>query len=495
MRTCLFNPRSWGLSMLMALAVLVAGMPRPAAAAAPVSAPAVGPSYTVKPCCQLCPNAHRPAAYAASKYLGTFRQLVQGRNDWLYRSDIDLATHFDVPEAGLQQLHRLVAALRRHGTTVVMVYQPPRGLMDPAGLTTPERHRYDHAAALRAYRVTLQRMRSVAGLVVPPLDRLALPDKHYEYYFRRDHHWTPQGAKHTAAVVAATLRKLPAFAGIPHTDFSTRQQGILPKRGTLQKVATQLCGGSYSMQYVPAYVTQEKGGGGGLLGKQSFPQVALVGTSNSDAKGGYDFNGLLEQALGVDILDVAISGGSFDGSLLHYLQSQDFQKHPPKIIIWETPYQDFPDTARKAYKVVRQALPLMNDGCHGRPAALRGQAQLHAGVNELLFNGNGRIKPLVSRDYLLDFQLSDHGVKDLHAIVWYLNGMRESLKLHFNQYVDNGGRFVADLRTDTPEYANATVMGVTVDMSTAPVKPLSISARLCVREDAPQSAHITASNP
>lgn len=477
----------------IAVVLLAAGAPRPAPAADPVT----GPTYQVTPCCELCPNARNPAAYAVSSYLSSFSMLVQGRNDWLYRSGIDLTTHFDVPEGALQQLHRLVSELRRRGTTVVMIYQPPRGLMDPEGLTVSERHKYDHSAALRAYRTTLQRMRSVAGMVVPPLDQLAVPDKGYEYYFRRDHHWTPQGARHTAAVVARTVKQLPAFQGIPHKDFTTEQKGILPKRGTLQKVASQLCGGDYSMQYVPAYTTSEAGGsgdGGGLLGNSSFPEVALVGTSNSDTKGGYDFSGLLEEALGVDILDVAISGGSFDGSMLQYLRSDDYRKHPPKILIWETPYQDFPETARKAYKVVRQALPLMHDGCDGEPAVLQDKTTLHAGINELLFNGNGRIKPLVSRDYLLDFQFSDHGVKDLHAIVWYLNGMRESLKLHFNQYVDNGGRFVADLRTDTPEYANATVMGVTVDMPTAPVKPLNISARLCVRRDAPPPA-LTASNP
>src|SRR3546814_4929602 len=83
------------------------------------------------------------------------------------------------------------------------------------------------------------------------------------------------------------------------------------------------------------------GDGGGLLGGEDdlVPQIVLVGTSNSDSKGGYNFAGYLEQYMGADVLDVAITGGSFDGSLLHYLPSDLYQKHPPKIIIWAMPWQ------------------------------------------------------------------------------------------------------------------------------------------------------------
>lgn len=449
-------------------------------APAPVAKAAQGPTFDAKPCCTLCPRASDPQSYAGSKFLSDFKVLIDGRNGWLFRTGLDLVTQFNVDDDTLAQLHRLSDALRQRGTQIVMVYQPPRGLMDSDELTPMQRRGYNLQSVRSSYAGVLQRMRNEGGLIVPPLDQMVNENKGYDYYFRRDHHWTAAGAQHTAEVVAATMKKLPGFSAIPHKQFSTRTNGVIGKPGTLQKVATQLCGGVYSMQYEPIYTTDPVGGDS-LLGDTKQPDVVLVGTSNSDTLGGYNFSGYLEENLGVDVLDVAITGGSFEGSLLHYLASKEFQAHPPKYIIWETPYQDFPDSEQSAYKVVRQAIPLVNNGCKGKTPVMSKTMELHQGNNELLFNGGGSIRPLVGRNYQLEFQFSDPAVKDLAAEVWYFSGLKESLKLHFKQYVDNGGRFDAELRTDRPDYAAGTVMGITMVVDQAPAKPLSVTAQMCER--------------
>lgn len=473
------------LTLLAAAAVLAGGIVHaapPASTSESVSmlAPVIrqGPQYTVEHCCTLCPRAADPQAYAGSKFMNDFRVLIDGRNGWLFRTGLDLTTRFDISDASIVQLRRLAEALRRRGTQIVMVYQPPRGLMDPDELTPAERRAYNFRAARSNYAQALQQLRD-GGVIVPPLDQLAKAHKGYDYYFRRDHHWTAAGARHTAKVVAETMRRLPGFSSIPRKKFVTHTDGIIGKPGTLQKVASKLCGGRYSMQYEPVYVTEPVGGGGSLLGNQTQPDVVLVGTSNSDTKGGYDFAGYLEQYLGVDVLDVAITGGSYDGSLLHYLASDAFQKHPPKFMIWETPYQDYP--SQNPYKVYRQAVPLVTDGCHDKTPVLQRTVKLHQGTNELLFNGGGRVLPLVGRNYQIEFQFSDPGIKNMHAQIWYYSGLKESLKMHFKQYVDNGGRFDAELRSDQPKYANATLMGVTLLMDEAPKKPLSVTAEVCPR--------------
>ncbi|MGA0586524.1 alginate O-acetyltransferase [Dyella sp. KRB-257] len=476
------------LSVLVALSAGTSADARtppadPANTPVPVPTPlsARAPHYEVQPCCQLCPLASNPQVYAGSKFLNDFRVLVDGRDGWLFRTGLDLTTRFDVSDASIEQLRRLSDALRRRGTQIVMIYQPPRGLMDFDELTPKERRRYDVDAARRNYALALQRLRR-GGVIVPPLDQLVDEHKGYDYYFRRDHHWTAAGAQHTAEVIAQTMRRLPGFSSVPRKQFTTRSDGVIGKPGTLQKVASQLCGGGYSLQYESAFVTEQEGGGS-LLGDETQPEVVLVGTSNSDTKGGYNFPGYLEQYLGVDVLDVAITGGSFEGSLLHYLASKEFQQHPPKYLIWETPYQDYPSSEHNPYKIYRQAVPLVTGGCHGKPAVLTRTVTLHQGSNDLLFNGGGRILPLVGRDYQLEFQFSDPGIKDLDAQVLYFSGLKESLKLHFKQYVDNGGRFNSELRSDRPDYAAATLMGVTLQMDQAPAKPLSVTATVCPRAD------------
>ena len=463
------------LRFALAAALLFAASP---ARAAPNATPAA-PDYAIERCCSLCPRAADPSAYSGSQYLSDFRVLMDGRDGWLFRSEMDLTTTFDITDESLAELRRLSEALHARGTELVLVYQPPRGLMDPDKLKPEQRRSYDFETARRNYSAALEKLRRGGDVIVAPLDKLADEKKDYEYFFRRDHHWTPAGAEHSAKVIAETVQKLPAFSSIPKKQFTTHEAGVLAKPGTLQKIAAQLCGGGYSMQYVTMYATEGSGGdgGGSLLGDEAQPEIALVGTSNSDAKGGYNFGGYLEQYIGADIVNVAISGGSFEGSLLHYLQSKEFQQHPPKIVIWEMPYQNYPSSEKNPYKIFRQAVPLVTDGCRGKPALLEKTITVHPGSNELLFNGGGRILPLVGKNGQLDFQFSDVATKDMHAELWYFNGLKESLKLHFNQYVDNGGRFVAELRTDRPDYAAATLMGATLEMDpvyvvTASVMPL-----------------------
>ncbi|HET8883776.1 MAG TPA: alginate biosynthesis protein AlgX [Solimonas sp.] len=506
-----------------------------AAAALADSRPALAagdaPTYDIRLCCQLCPKAADPASYAGSSYLEEFRVLEQGRDGWLFRSGIDMTTDIEIGDASIAQLRRLAAALRARGSALVIVLQPPRALMDVDKLSDAQRKRYDFAAAKRSYVSALQKIR-LAGVTVAPVDELIDEHKGYEYFFRRDHHWTPDGAKHTADVVAAAIRKLPAFKDVPRKSFVTHPASLIGKPGTLQKVATQICGGSYSMQYVDGDITEPAGGGdagallgdggdasasddasggglldvagkpddgGGLLGNGGgdggdVPQIVLLGTSNSDTKGGYNFNGYLEQALGADVLDTALSGGSFDGSLLHYLPSDLYQKHPPKIIVWEIPWQNWPGASKNPYKTYRQAVPLVHDGCEGRPAVLSNSIDLKAGSNELLFNGGGAAQPLTGAHYWLDLQFDDPTIKDLHAVIWYFSGQKESLKMHFNQYVDNGGRFVTELRNNRPDYAKATFMGATIELDRPPAKPLRVTARVCEAEGPPgqQAARQTA---
>ena len=448
----------------------------PESAAPTASATQSAPQYAIERCCALCPRAADANAYAGSDYLGDFRVLVDGREGWLFRTEMDLTTTFDITDDSLHGLKRLSEALKQRGTELVLVYQPPRGLMDPDKLKPDQRRAYDLDAAHRNYSAALEKLRRGGDVAVAPLDKLVDEKKGYEYFFRRDHHWTPDGAEHSAKVVADTIHAMPAFKGIARKEFTTHPAGVLAKPGTLQKIAAQLCGGGYSMQYVTMFATEGAGGdgGGGLLGDSAAPEIALVGTSNSDTKGGYNFAGYLEQALGADVIDVAISGGSFEGSLLHYLSSKEFQQHPPKIIVWEMPYQNYPGSDKNPYKIFRQAVPLVDDGCKGKPSLLTNTITTHAGSNELLFNGGGRILPLVGRDMQLDLQFSDIAEKDLHAELWYFNGLRESLKLHFNQYVDNGGRFVAELRTDRPDYASATLMGATLEMDPGSIVSASV---------------------
>ncbi|HET7924318.1 MAG TPA: hypothetical protein VFL30_05430, partial [Rhodanobacteraceae bacterium] len=120
--------------VLAACVALAAASAQAAKAPPPVEAPPAkapgAPQYAIEPCCSLCPRAADPHAYDGSQYLGDFRTLVDGRDGWLFRTGMDLTTTFDITNDSLRGLKRLSEALKQRGTELVLVYQPPRGLMD-----------------------------------------------------------------------------------------------------------------------------------------------------------------------------------------------------------------------------------------------------------------------------------------------------------------------------------------------------------------------------
>ena len=456
--------------MRAALAAL--GVAAALAAAAPAAQ--AGPTYVVEPCCNLCPQAANRAAYT-TKFLQSFSTLVQGKDGWLFRTDDDLRTSFGPDAEGSAALKRFVGALKQRGVQLVMVYQPSRGLMHADKLPPNIRKQYNVDAARNAYVQTLQRFRSL-GIVVPDLDRLLKEPGKGDYFYRGDHHWTPEGAERTAQITAETIRDMKAFAGIPQKTFTTQRTGIWGKRGTLQKAATQLCGHGYPDQYAPRFVTASEGSGD-LFGDESAPAITLTGTSNSDSA--YNFAGFLEQALGVEVLNESVAGGGHEGALLQYLGGEAFRKSPPKILVWEL------ETYHNLSKTMfyRQVTPLVGDGCQSRKPLLTRTAALKGESTEALFNGGGSVMSLPSGDHLLDVRFSDPGVKNFKGIVWYTNGSKETISIEHSDYIDTNGRFVVELRSDG-EWANRGFLSLDVLKPPGVKAGTTVTSHICASDSA-----------
>ena len=433
------------------------------------------PNYTVERCCDLGPQAANRAAYT-TRFLQSFTTLVQGKDGWLFRTDDDLRTSFGPDAEGMRSLKRLNAALQSRGVELVMVYQPSRGLMHADKLPASARRQYDVEAARRSYAQTLERFRSI-GITVPPLERLLnVKNASDEYFYRGDHHWTPEGARATALVTAEAIRGLKQFAGIPQKKFSTERVGIWGKRGTMQKAATQLCGNGYPDQFAPRYVTSAEGGGD-LFADEGAPEVTLVGTSNSDSA--YNFAGFLSEALGVDILNESVAGGGHEGALLQYLPSPAFQKAPPKILVWEL--ETYHNLSKGLF--YRQVIPLVKGGCSGRKPLLSRTVALKGDSTETLFNGGGAVQNLRSRDHVLDVRFSDPNVKQFKGIVWYSNGSKETISIEHSDYIETGGHFTVELRDD-PEWAERVFLSLDVLRTDGVAPGTTVSAQVCSRDDA-----------
>lgn len=459
---------------LAVAAVLAAVVALPARATELARAqPATEPRYVVEPCCDLCPRAANPAAYN-TKFLESFTTLSQGRDGWLFRSD-DLRTTFGPDADGYKELKRFRDALKRRGVDLVVVYQPTRGMLHRDKLPKNLQKSYSIDLAKFSFSATLQRFRN-AGLVTPDLMQLLNDRSGQPYFFRGDHHWTPYGAQRTARVVADTIKGLPSYRGLKRSQFVTERTGILMKKGTLYKAAYLICGNGYTEQYVDRFATTSDAGQD-LFGETEVPPITLVGTSNSDSA--YNFAGFLSEYLGVDILNASIAGGRHDGALLQYLPSDEFQKHTPKIMIWE--FETNHNLSQRMF--YRQVIPMVSNGCQTKRAILSNRIELRSKSSEVLFNGGGKLLPLLGKHHLIDLQLSDPTLKEIEAVVWYTNGSKETIDLKYSPYVEGRGRFIFELRNE-PEWADRTFMSLDLYQPLSR-KPVTVNAQLCARDDAP----------
>jgi alginate biosynthesis protein AlgX len=459
-------PRKWFTPSALAAALLACASGAQAA-----------PQYSVQRTGPLCAVAQNPASYN-TKYLSFFTTLVQGQGDWLFRTQYDLRTDFGTTPYGWREFRRLRDALKAKGVELMVVYQPTRGLVNREKLTPEEKAHFNYDLAKKNYLATVDQFRK-AGIWVTDLSPL-FDEKGVgtDYYFKADHHWTPAGADRTAKLVAETLKQIPGFDAIPKQDYQSKVVGLLPKAGTLHKTAAQLCGtGGYATQYVERFETEASGGGGGdsLFGDESNPKVTLVGTSNSGPA--YNFAGFLQQHSGAEVLNMAVSGGGFESALMQYMSSKEFHENTPKVLIWE--FATHYDMGQASF--YRQALPMVNNGCEGRPAVLKNKVKLKPGANEVLVNGKGApLRDLRGRDYQVDLRFSDPSIHEAKTTIWYLNGRRENFKLEQSDRIDTGGRYAFELRND-PDWADLNLLALEIHSPEQMPQDLSVEVSLCAR--------------
>jgi alginate biosynthesis protein AlgX len=437
--------------------------------------------YEVVSCCRPCQAANDRANYNTG-FLSIFPLLMQGKEDWLFRSDVELMTEFGPDDASLKQLKLFADMLKARGTQLVMIYHPARGLVHPSRV--PVAARYDYTVASANYRTALQRLRGI-GIIVPDLTPLLNePAQQQEYFFRRDHHWTPYGASRVARVVADELRNNPAYAELEKRNFTNRRIGIMRKTGTLQRAWQRLCGDTYADQYVDEFVSEFSENPDAVnqqdqLFGDALPSITLVGTSFSASEVNYNFDGYLREYLGVDVLNEALAGGGGYDAVIRYLLSEEFRMRPPKILLWEIP--SYHDLKKEIF--YRQVHALIDNGCAGKPVELASTTRLKPGRNEILFNGGGEVKALRGGHYLLDFQFNNPQAKNLNATIWYLNGRNERVKIEHAAWVNNRGRFTVALRDDE-EWKDFNFLSVDLNVE-GPPPATSITTRLC--KDKPQS--------
>ncbi|MZR61275.1 alginate biosynthesis protein AlgX [Alcanivorax sp. DP30] len=428
-----------------------------------------------------CPALTDPATYAEGT-MSAMRQLVAGKPFWFFRTEVDLQESFPMDEAAQQAFAELVDRLAQRGVSLVVMLQPTRGLMHAQELEPPWSARYSLAAARRSFLHKAQLLRAL-GASVADMEPVLRGEHEQEYFFRRDHHWTPYGAQVSARQVADVMLADPGIDEITQVRYQTQPDILLRKMGTLNAAVAMVCGNSYGFQWVRGSITVPEQGtdsADALFGDVAAPAIALVGTSNSDIRDdrykNYNFHGFLQQYLSRDVVNFAMTGGGATGSLQDILLSEAFQDGQFRYLIWELPVS-YPLADQETW---RQLLPAASGGCTNR--ALLASQTTTVPVSavddriEVLANAGERRRLTAGKSHLLlEMNYSDSNFKDFYVLAYYDDGQREKIRIRRPARLDTG-RFL--LRLDPPS-RHGNLLSVLLEFEQPQPVAMTVETSLC----------------
>lgn len=285
---------------------------------------------------------------------GAGDQVRLGRDEWLFSvEEIEYYPganqHHAERLALLNQAHR---QLKAQGVALVVALVPDKARVQAGqlqGRTYAPWYAHRYAEVLSA--LTAQGLPVVD--LLSPLSAAAHAGQ--SVYYRTDTHWNQLGAGLAAQAVAQVVKA--TTPGLPSTAFETTEQPQPEERvGDLLRMMGL---GDLPNAVRPnpdqerAQTTVKKAGtvALGLFDVVSVP-VVLSGSSYSLRA---NFHGQLQQALGVEVLNVAKDGGGFLQATADYLVNEAFVSAKPQVLVWEIPERVF---SAPLSDLERKGLPL-----------------------------------------------------------------------------------------------------------------------------------------
>lgn len=259
------------------------------------------------------------------------RGFAKGINGW-YFQPYDFTTQFPISSETSLGLRQLASILKSQDVKIIAAVLPTRASLYYKNLSSkdiPKEFKPDQA--IKNYKAFLTLLNQ-SGISAPDLYEVGRKMNGREFYLRRDHHWTHEGAEATARAINQSIKNV-SLEPLGKLDFTKKSAGSKEMLGSISPQISQLCK-SPPLDPEREEVFWIERHNVGLL-EDSVQDVTIVGTSNSRDES--SFQTLLIETLKTDVNRYYVDGGGPIIALQNYLMSNEFKNHKPKFIIWEFP--------------------------------------------------------------------------------------------------------------------------------------------------------------
>jgi alginate biosynthesis protein AlgX len=405
----------------------------------------------------------------------SYKMLIPGKKDWIFRSQSDLRSDFALTDEALDHMEELNNVFRSRGIQLVILLTPTRGLMHYDFIKEEDRRKYGLGninAAWKSYWRSIESMRN-RGIHVVGIERAPADEP---FFYKRDHHWNPDGAQKAAQALAQYIQKMPAYDMIEKAEYITRDDGTHDFYGVSKKVFRKLCNSKQPPERIVKRITERTSAANDqsdLFGDVKNPEIVLLGTSNSTMEPSFaNFEGFLKEELSADILNMSVSGGGLDTAMISYLNSDFYRDSPAKIAIWEIP--SYYDISNQDY-FFREATAAAYGSCDKNMIAERKDAVLED-PSFLALDKLSSHK--VSGDnYYVKVNFSKPVEKSFHVDLRYVKN-RDKYRFQRSGRYPYDKQFYVSLREDKKEYLDKIVLTVPPE-----IQGSTVSVQLCEKDD------------
>jgi alginate O-acetyltransferase complex protein AlgJ len=273
----------------------------------------------------------RVTSYMLTGDLGA--RVRRGCGNWLFLTDEMVLNHDRLGNAAkhIRMVEEVAAYLNSRKIGLVVAPVPDKSRVQSADLCGVERPQAI-AGRLGDFET---RLKSAGIDVVDLLGPMTVEGG--DRYYRTDTHWNERGAKTVADAIAAAV-KAARFAPTQKAEFKVTKDPQHERVGDLIRLAG-LDNVPYPLrphgdEEAPTVIAESAAANVGLLDETPAPELAVIGTSFSRRA---NFVPFLSLALGSPVENRAEDGGGVANAAITYFAKPEFQKTPPRAIVWEIP--------------------------------------------------------------------------------------------------------------------------------------------------------------